>query len=557
MRIAVRAAAAAAFLVGVQAGAVRIGAEYSGSPSTLVNIASETRQWANSTGGWVPIDANGWPLTDCMTVLFDDRAVPAWNPPLDDPWGFQAMMNGTYYFSIAGKADVAPQAGQNGGVSVSNVTFNAATWTTTGYITLAQGSPNLVVLNFSNTQRASNAPVNSGFTNFVVNPPGYEGSTATFTNEFLATLPPFNHIRFMGATGTNTNPGYYGDAGHHALEWSNRALMTDAFSTGAQFLRSGAWGLPWEYVVLLSQQAQKGVWINLPVSATGRLPYNDSTYLAQWAHLMKSGNEYTGNAGLPAGVPIYLEHSNEVWNYGFGQYVYNKLAAVDEVQQGGSPLNNDNSTDQEAWARRRHLTRVYEIGQYFRQVFGAGSSNDIRPVYGVWSIFPSDANATLAWFNKTYGFPGNYLYGMAITTYYGSQPFSNTTVDEMYTLYVNDSDKQLAMRTQFAEIAAAYGLQLVAYEGGPGWNVGTTTGVGTAILAQRFAPMRGVARHDFQTNWQPLPNAVEYNCFSLAGLHSRYGQWGMIEDLKNASTPRYCAVLDLTGSTQLPGCQGW
>jgi len=32
---------------------------------------------------------------------------------------------------------------------------------------------------------------------------------------------------------------------------------------------------------------------------------------------------------------------------GFGQYIWNKLAAIDEVQQGNSPLNNDGSTDQE------------------------------------------------------------------------------------------------------------------------------------------------------------------------------------------------------------------
>ena len=59
-----------------------------------------------------------------------------------------------------------------------------------------------------------------------------------------------------------------------------------------------------------------------------------------------------------------LEHSNEVWNFGFPQYIWNKLAAIDEVKQGGSALNNDGSTDQEVWTHRRHAKRLYEVAKY-------------------------------------------------------------------------------------------------------------------------------------------------------------------------------------------------
>ena len=66
-------------------------------------------------------------------------------------------------------------------------------------------------------------------------------------------------------------------------------------------------------------------------------------------------------------------------NYAFGQYIYNKLAAIDEcnktIHAGGCVYNNDGSTDQEVWAMRRHLIKVYQLGQTFASVFGAGSLN--------------------------------------------------------------------------------------------------------------------------------------------------------------------------------------
>ena len=32
-----------------------------------------------------PYDANGWPTTDGLAVIFDQRPYLAWNPPMDDP----------------------------------------------------------------------------------------------------------------------------------------------------------------------------------------------------------------------------------------------------------------------------------------------------------------------------------------------------------------------------------------------------------------------------------------------------------------------------------------
>lgn len=74
----------------------------------------------------------------------------------------------------------------------------------------------------------------------------------------------------------------------------------------------------WEDVIRITQESGLGAWVNLPVSATVSLPVNQTDYAYNMASLFKNGNAFTGNAGVGA-APIYLEHSNEVWNFGFGQ----------------------------------------------------------------------------------------------------------------------------------------------------------------------------------------------------------------------------------------------
>jgi hypothetical protein len=49
------------------------------------------------------------------------------------------------------------------------------------------------------------------------------------------------------------------------------------------------------------------------------------------ALFFKNGNNFTGNAGLKEGLHLYVEHSNEVWNFGFPQYGINKAMAAWEV----------------------------------------------------------------------------------------------------------------------------------------------------------------------------------------------------------------------------------
>ena len=192
----------------------------------------------------------------------------------------------------------------------------------------------------------------------------------------------------------------------------------------------------------------------------------------------------------------------------------------------GCLWSNDGSKDTEVWAERRHIGKVYELSRTFAAVFGeAAVPSRVRPVYADWPIFPKRYNATLAWFNSTYGAPAKYLYAMAATGYFGAAPLKTPeTYDQIYEGYRNSTAQQAAPRAALAAIAQYWGLKLVAYEAGPGWGVGDTDNVGNFIVAQRLAPMRAVTAGDVQ-GWADAGGDA-YNHFSMTGLASRFGMWG-------------------------------
>ncbi len=205
-------------------------------------------------------DSSGWPTSDCQTVFFDIRPFPAWNPPIDDPEKFQPDWSGTYKLSLTGKATLGIGEGNN---TISNQTYDAGTNTTTADVLVPRGS-GLLIVTFSKTKRTASSSEGSGFSDLKLIRPGYAtASKQIFTKEFLRALKPFAALRYLDLLESNHNPGYYGDAGHHALEWKDRHLPSDA----TQQTTANRYGLAWEYVVDLANQSGKDAWINIPVAA--------------------------------------------------------------------------------------------------------------------------------------------------------------------------------------------------------------------------------------------------------------------------------------------------
>jgi fibronectin type 3 domain-containing protein len=356
------------------------------------------------------------------------------------------------------------------------------------------------------------------------------------------------------------------------MGWSQRSLPTDFYQGVGNSIystypsRSGAWGVSWEYVILLANATNKDVWINVPINATGSSdPYDPnyvaspdtSSYVYNLAMLFKNGDAFTGNKGLNSGLHIYLEDSNEVWNSGFLQYGWNENAAEAEVNAapgGVSVLNNDGNTSSLTWAYRRHIKRVKEIAQIFEGVFGSGSfGTTIRPVYAWWQLDEgsgSNAAAALAWFNTNYGAPSNYIYSMAQGDYFTASNYANdTTVADVLSDMSSNSSASVQYVTSNLATANQYGLHLAVYEGGPDNSNGgnqNTVNVGPQILANRTPEMDTLVQTHVRNNYFEQ-GGYTFGYFALSSAYSRYGDYGATDDYRILTTSKYNAIVNLTG----------
>jgi hypothetical protein len=453
---------------------------------------------------------------------------------------------GDYLISFSGQALITLQPPQ----LVLNTTFDAATWTTSGVLTLPpDASVPGVALGFFNSKRNASAPVGSGITNLQLLQPGYSPAQAAaelFTAASAAAVAPFHHVRVMEWTRTNNVPQVY----PATVEWSQRRSMTDALWVDSAGGKPLAVGTPWETALLLSRAAGNvSVWVNVPVYATGAAADNATSYIYQLATLLRDGNEFTAGAGLAPGAAIYLEHGNELWlNTSSLNYAWNRAAAVAEVAAGGSPLNNDGVTDPEVWARRRHAKRLMEISAIFQAVFGSAAlGSRVLPVYAWYQDYVDDAAAALAWLNTTYGPPVSFFTGLAVNAYRVAYMPPGSTENDVLSELLAVSDASVPGRQACAALAASYGLRLMTYEGSgapiPAGPVDANATLATEILAARSQGAAEQQSYDYAVNWVPLGGA-EYNFYALAGQYDQY-QWGLLEDLSNITTSKYQGAMAL------------
>ncbi|MDE2126532.1 MAG: hypothetical protein KGJ62_08080 [Armatimonadetes bacterium] len=490
----------------------------------FVDLARTLRPFTAADGAaTLPVDALGWPLADCTTVLFDIRPFPAWNPPIDDPDAFQPDWSGAYLLSFSGQANV--ETGGDSTARVRSATYDAAANTTHAVLDVPRGC-GLLTLTFRNTRLTPAGRTGSGIAHLHVLRPGTRAPvSATFTSEFLQSLKPFTTLRFMDWLDTNHNPGYYGDTGHHLTEWQARTPLDAATqqTTGAHV------GAAWELVIELANTSGKDAWINIPVSATDQ-------YVQSLASLM--------HAKLRSELRIFIEHSNEVWNFGFPQYIWNKLAAEEEVHAGGSRLNSDGSTDPEVWAHRRHAQRLVQIASIFQRTFGGAAGRRILPVYASWTISPQAYFAdVLAWLTHAWGEPWRWLHGVASAAYFsGSSASAMASPEEILAVMRGASDANRKVRSQIGAIALQYGIGHLQYEAGPDNGGGSVVNVANRIRANRAPGMKDLIVRDVRDNWMALGGNTYIYFAGPSGGYSRYGCWGLSEDVADLHTPKWQAI---------------
>ncbi|CAF4717727.1 unnamed protein product, partial [Rotaria sp. Silwood2] len=413
-----------------------------------VNLIRQSRIWGSPSRPW---DGNatfdpitGWPTSDFGTVL-STNAVD---------------MGGTYLLNAQGNAQVIVAGGSSAG-RIANKTYNSSTNTLSALVIIPQGASQ-IMLSFTNTS-------GPGLQNISVLQPGYDlASKSNITNLMLAHLSRFSIIRFMDWTSTNNNPD---------VNWNDTtSVYWPQYTTPKHN--------PWETIPLIVNQLNSNVdiWINIPWGAS-------DDYVLNVAQLMLNQLNPTIN--------IYVEYSNEVWNYIFTQAKANLQAANNSVLNQGDPLKlaYDNSTNSGYWAFRRTASQIKRISDLFKTVFGqenVGPWKRIRPILAGQSVNPIVITQGLDYLNKVYGAPSTFLHGIAIAPYFDLAQYktwSNLSTDQVIdglnssiqTYLPELGWSQQAPIGVHAVYAAWYGLAVHGYEGGPD----TASGCGSCSLAAK------------------------------------------------------------------------
>ena len=500
----------------------------------FVDQMKSSRPWGTVDAPWdeaAQVDANGWPTTDAAVVV----NVRTYEPG-DEGKAYRYIAAGVYQLRFVGRATVDPAASTN--VVIRNVVYDAATNVSQGEVVVGAGASQLM-LAFRNTS--------GGVRNVSLRSPGHT-ATQTFTNQFQQALAPFRVVRFMDFLRTNNNP---------VRTWNERTLV----GAGSQ---SSAKGAAYEYAIAVANQLGKDIWINVPMHA-------DDAYVRSLATLLKQK--------VSPGRAVYVEYSNELWNYQFSQSTDNMNAAVAEAAAGDRTLTNGQACTAEMFAAMagecnpywagyyRVGKRTVRIAQIFSEVYGAAAlNNQVRVVYATQFANPGIAEQVLKNIATYRGVPSSFLYGVATAPYFylseelAASPSATSAemlqsldaslgVDNEPFFAAGVSENGSFVRKAYTggnytgashkALADFYRLKSLAYEGGPDLRQNPANPV-AKIASNRDARMGELVKREV-TQWFGCGNDL-FMHFSLSSAWDRYGYWGLTNDPANLEASKYVAA---------------
>ena len=496
-------------------------ADYSAG-QIFVDVMKVSRKWGPSNAPWnenANTDAAGWPLEDAGVCVLSNTTLPDGN--------FRDI-GGTYKLIFEGTATIP---NSNAKFTVTNKIVTDGV--TTADVNILPGADS-VIMYFNNT--TCNSTTGKGVRNVQLIKPGYlpdqNGKYQTFTNEFLKVIEPFSTLRMMDVLNTNyQNSGSFVENGATQWfskiqkTWEDRRRPTD--STQASNVR-GFGGISWEYIVELANLTKKDIWINIPINAT-------DDYITGVAQLL--------NSTLDSSVNVYVEYSNEVWNWGFSQAQSNLYYA-----------NNDPKLTKYGQAAFiiRYAERSAHIALMFKDVFGANAMNNrIRCVLAWQQNNGGSFDDMLNRLKDTYpelGNPSDLFYAFSVAPYFCEPLTANcTSVTAIQDEMIKDSDSKRYDKMDLVATANKWKMKggVWAYEGGPHHQGQRDVNLSTRIAANRDAKMKDIVVHDIQDNWWEL-GCKGFMYFNLSSTYGIWGCWGAVESYDNLNAPKYQALLQLS-----------
>jgi len=329
-----------------------------------------------------------------------------------------------------------------------------------------------------------------------------------FYEVFLDRIAPFHNLRFMDWMATNNN---------NMRSWSERKLP-DYYTYG------GDEGVPYEVIIQLANHLNKDIWICVPHAA-------DDNFITRMAELFRDE--------LNPGINIYLEYSNEVWNWIFEQAHYN--------------LENNPLNLMYGRAMADKARRVFSI---WHEVFGEQNCR-VKRVLGLQAGFSYLNEHILAQLPQDawdYGSP----------THYFGLDHGETGQPRLDLLGANATVQHVMAnaRHHFAEFAPfvrqdyrnvqLYGKEVITYEGGQHF-VGNVFGIPYPYQQAMWDAQNSPLMYEMYDD--VLDSIRLWGCrlasnFSLVGpQESIYGSWGVLDHIDLAgpylvTAPKYQVHLD-------------
>jgi hypothetical protein len=329
--------------------------------------------------------------------------------------------------------------------------------------------------------------------------------TIIFYPGFLNKLRAYSVLRFMDWLQTNNSPVKY---------WSQRVLVSNrSWASG---------GAPIEVMIELANRLGAHPWFTLPHQS-------DDAYAQNFAQLVK--------AKLNPDFRVYVEYSNEVWNWAFAQTTY----ANEQGKLQNPPINH----------LQYYALRARALGEIFKNVLG---------LQRVVNVYDSQADSVavgvmgMDYLKSRFGNAIG-IDAIAIAPYLAVVPSAATastyaamTLDALF----NEVRTQVLQfeNTQMKNyriLADKYGVPLIAYEGGAhlvGAGDAQNNNQLTALfLAFNRDPRIKQLYLDYLALWKAAGGQlfVHYNDVSR---YTKFGSWGSLErvDQPRADAPKFDAL---------------
>lgn len=366
--------------------------------------------------------------------------------------------------------------------------------------------------------------------NIQVIPEQYEQTdrAQVFNPVFLERVKKFRTFRFMDWMQTN---------GSEQVNWNTRAKVTDVtYATNK--------GVPLEVMLDLANRMGIDPWFNMPHKAS-------DLYMTNFAKLVRDR--------LNANRKVYVEYSNEVWNWQFPQAHF-------ALEAGKSRW----STEGDVFAQWYGF-RTAQMSDIWKQVFGRQRSRVVS-VLGTQTAWRGLENSALdcpLWVAE--GNKPCYQHGidaLAIAGYFGStlgQGASQATVEAWSSEGEAGFKKAIAQLDQgslipsegyddsikgltdsfgyYQNVARARGLQLMAYEGGQHLVNSNNSKLSEFFIKLNRRPEMTDLYDKLLEAWKQSGGTLFMN-FSDIARPGKWGSWGALEYVGQERSPKYDALIN-------------